>query len=401
MSAAPRAAVSGELKVLPGVTVSEEYNDNVLLTRENRRTDTITEFDPAVHLQYRALFWDWDVDYVYYYRVYAQRTVKDDTTHALTLVNNDRIIHDLLFLDLKDDYARVSLDVARDYTQENNIVNQTDRNIFFASPYVKRDLSPRTTFLAGYGYRNTWYKDPAAVGTTEYLGYVQFARELSSRLTTTVEVRSNNVDFKRTDRRVHYRDEEALLTGRYEYAADSVVSLGAGNSWWTLDYGQRVQRVFWEGVLRHSEGSAKFSMEAGTRFVPDPTAVVRREDRFGAAVKKEEQRFTVQMAGSFREYRDVTTNTLQETDTGISVFLGHQLSDTTNVNLDVAVDQYRSQLAAASSLTRYLGGLELVYLRSKTATISLSYRRGETHAPDNPSAGYYNNRIILEAHKTF
>jgi hypothetical protein len=106
------------------------------------------------------------------------------------------------------------------------------------------------------------------------------------------------------------------------------------------------------------------------------------------------------MTGSYREYRDAAAKDLQETGSGISALLSHQLGTSTSLTLDVAVDRYRNR-QAASSLTRFLGGARLEHARSNRITISLSYRRGETHAPDNPSTGYYNNRILLEAHKKF
>jgi uncharacterized protein (PEP-CTERM system associated) len=131
-------ADAAEYRVEPSLMVSEEYNDNIFLTPQNRQDDYISTFHPAVHFTYAASLWDWDLYYAYDYR-YFSRTYPhhDDMTDATraALSNLTRIVEDFFFLALRDDYSKVSLDVARDFTAQSPFVNQTDQNIATVNPY--------------------------------------------------------------------------------------------------------------------------------------------------------------------------------------------------------------------------------------------------------------------------
>jgi uncharacterized protein (PEP-CTERM system associated) len=134
-----------EYRIEPGITLSEEYNDNIFITPQNPVHDYILRVVPTIHLVYSAPFWEWDAAYAFDYRSYAQRSKKRDSTSFLTLSNHTSLSPDFFFLDVKDDYRRVSLDTVRDFTQQSLFVNQTDSNAFLITPYLKLNLSSHTT----------------------------------------------------------------------------------------------------------------------------------------------------------------------------------------------------------------------------------------------------------------
>src|SRR5512139_2578574 len=105
----PDDAGAAELQVLPSITVSEEWTDNVFLTRYNKIDDYITRAIPAFTLDHKTAFWDWHLDLAYDYRYYAKGSKSDDSTYRADIKNHTVLINNFFFLDVLDKYERVSL----------------------------------------------------------------------------------------------------------------------------------------------------------------------------------------------------------------------------------------------------------------------------------------------------
>jgi len=147
---------ASDVKIEPSITVSEEYNDNVLLQPQGEITDYITRINPGVRAEYNAPLWEWDIDYAYEYRHYARETTREDPIQRLNLLSRTRIIKDFFFLDVKDKYDMVSLITSRDYAQIGPLAFQylTKQNIFTVTPYLVFRPTQRTELTTGYEYRN-------------------------------------------------------------------------------------------------------------------------------------------------------------------------------------------------------------------------------------------------------
>jgi uncharacterized protein (PEP-CTERM system associated) len=185
----PLDVEGSEVRITPGIILSEEYNDNVFLATKNRSDDYITGIAPSLSLFYSAPNWDLDAAYNYNYRVFAKKTIRNESYQSLNLTNKNRIISGFFFLDVKDQYQRVSLDVIRDYTQESNFVNQTDMNQLIINPYFVLKPSSRMTVTTGYIYMDTWYKDPLAIKRKDHIGYADVTQDISLRSAIVAGVR--------------------------------------------------------------------------------------------------------------------------------------------------------------------------------------------------------------------
>ena len=65
----PRAA---PLTILPSITISEEYNDNVNLSNANRTSDWITGFTPALNVIYESATYRLSAGYNFTAEMYAR-----------------------------------------------------------------------------------------------------------------------------------------------------------------------------------------------------------------------------------------------------------------------------------------------------------------------------------------
>jgi hypothetical protein len=394
-----READATEYRIQPSLMVSEEYNDNIFLTPLNRQDDYITTFRPAVHFSYAASLWDWDVNYAYDYR-YFSRTYPhhDDKSDATTasLSNLTRIVEDFFFLALRDDYSKVSLDVARDFTAQSPFVNQTDQNIASVNPYFVLHSGTRTMVNVGYIYRNVWYKDPTAIGKVDNTGYAEMAHELTSKLSTTIgsrytQSRNDVQDYTRFD---------AFAGMNYEYVEGSSLYGTIGNIWFNTENGSDVIQPFWDVGFNHQFPKFSFSFETGLRYIEDPFRVLRRQDRYIATIRREIERTTYSVAGGFVEYRNAYTKHLEETSYTVGSNIVHKISTNSKISLDLSYQRLEDNVNKTYT-ELYLSGGRYEYLLLENLTLALEYRYTNSFSPDIFENDYFNNRYTIEVKKVF
>ena len=240
-------ADAAEYRIEPSITVSEEYNDNVFLTTQNRESDYITRVHPAVHFSSKAPLWDWDVAYAYDYWYLARTSPHHNDTHTVGLTSLTRIVNDFFFLALRDDYSRVSLDVTRNFAAQSFFVNQTDQNIGSVNPYFVLQPGARTSVKLGYIYQNIWYKDPNAIEKADHIGYAEMVHEITSRLSTTVGFRY--IQDKNAIQ--NYRKSDASAGMTYEYIEGSSLYGTIGNSWMDFENAGQETQPFWDAGFNH------------------------------------------------------------------------------------------------------------------------------------------------------
>ncbi|HEY6012123.1 MAG TPA: TIGR03016 family PEP-CTERM system-associated outer membrane protein [Nitrospirota bacterium] len=399
---APQNLGASEFRAQTALTVSEEYNDNIYLTPDNMIDDYITTVSPAFHLLYNAPFWDWDVNYRYLYRYYADTiegadsTHKTDKSHTLSLINRNRIVRDFLFLDIRDTYTRVSLDVTRDFTQESNVVNQSDQNVFSVNPHFVLRPTSQMTVTTGYTYQNTWYKDPTAIDSTDNIGAIDLTQELSTRS-------SLIAGYKYTDdvNDINgYRRNDVYLGQYYDYADNSRLTGRIGNSWFDFEKTIPTSQLFWDVNFTHRYRTMTIIYDTGLRIIPDPRRVVRREDRYVVSIRRDVERTSLMVSGGMRQYRDVETKHLENTSYRLDGSVSHSMTTASKIILNGSVERLVDE-RIDDHINRYLTGARYEYAFRDNLTFALDYRWTNVYSPDVYAVNYYNNRYTVELRKSF
>ncbi len=392
-------ADAAEYRIEPSLMVSEEYNDNIFLTPQNRQEDYITTFRPAVHFSYKASLWDWDVNYAYDYR-YFSRTYPhhNDTGDATTaaLKNLTRIVKDFFFLALRDDYDKVSRDVARDFTAQSPFVNQTAQNIGSVNPYFALHSGATTSVIVGYIYRNVWYKDPTAIDKVENTGYTEMDHELTSRLSTTIgfrytQARNDVQDYTRYD---------AYAGMIYEYTEGSRLYGTIGSIWFNTENESEVIQPFWDVGFNHKFPKFSFSLETGLRYIEDPTRVLRREDRYIATIRRVVERTSYYVSASLLEYRNALTKHLEETSYIVGGNIDHEISTNSKIMFDLSYQRLENNVYKTYT-ELYLSFGRYEYLLLENLALVLEYRYTNSYSPDIFENDYYNSRYIIGLKKVF
>ena len=389
-------AACAEYTIEPAITVSEGYNDNILLEPTDTLDDYITRVVPSLHLTYKAPLWDWDLFYAYDYRYFAKNKLIDDDTHRLRLSGLTRLIKEFLFLDIRDTYGRTSTNIVRDFTLESLFLNQTDKNIAIVNPYAVARLSARTTLTPGYQYRNVWYEDPASIDKADHIGYADVSHELSARTTMTVGAK-----YTRTETDIlNYSRTDLSIGERYEYAEDSSVWLTIGNSWFRSELWDTTSQVFWDAGIIRVFRTYTLSFTSGITYIDDPDRTVRRQDRYVADFRKKTERLSIGAMAGLWEYRGAVTKRLEERRYGTSGSLGYEITPNMQGVLSLTIDRFEDSQFDTYT-TRYITGIRFNYAVGRTVTASIDYRYTDSYSPYSFDDNYENNRIFVEIKMQF
>ncbi|HXY54424.1 MAG TPA: TIGR03016 family PEP-CTERM system-associated outer membrane protein [Nitrospirota bacterium] len=405
----PGDAVSADIKALPSIAVSEEYNDNVFLTRYNKVDDYITSVIPAFTLDYKTPLWTWHLDLAYDFRYYAKRSETGDSTILANLNNHTELVKNLFFIDILDTFTRASLDTARDWTTESTFVNVTRENIFTFNPYLVMRSESRYTPILGYKYVNTWYKDPTAIGTVDNIGYAEMITDLSSKVTFTTGVR-----FTQDTNDVQNYDQTVVYAGpKYTYAQNSFVYLLIGESFlnWTSGVPTGIftyqccyttNHVIWDTGITHRYSTVTVAYQMKSDYIHDPTRVLRREDLYVGTVSKTDPRTTYQVSVGYYEYRNAQTNHLENTTYGLTGFLTHVLSPTLTFHIVESIERLEDYTVSPYTvISLWHTGVSFDRIIRPDLTLNLEYEFTNSYCPENYSDNYINNRFIVGLSKRF
>lgn len=389
-------AGGGEFSFQPSISVSEEYNDNIALSNENKKEDYITRFLPSISFKYEAPLWKLDASYLYDYRYYAKGNRENETAHNINANGNVEIFKNLLFLNVSDEYKKVSLDVTRDYTKESLFANQSDRNIFTLNPYFIFRASSLTTIKTGYIYADTWYKDPAAVDKTDHTAYVEASHELSQKMTLNGGFRHIKQDSKKND----FDKDEVYIGSKYEYAEGSFLFLNIGNSWIDLKNSDGYSKIFWDAGITHRFTYVTASLLSSVKYEENPEGAPKKRDVYIASFTTELPRTLFNISFTFSEYRNLETKELDTRSYGANGNIKYEITPKLTGNLSGLIEKLERKLLNTNT-RRYITGLSLDYEAFKNLAFSLAYSYSDSYSPKTTTENYKNNRLIATISKKF
>lgn len=240
-------AAHAELKLTPGLIVREEYNDNIDLTKDNRRDDFITTVAPSLNALIDTNLLKLSLDYGLYFKLFAKHSDENETSLAKTQrVRFDTTynpIRDILFLKVSDVYARLPIDERRQVAAGNDFVNTTDSNILTVNPYIVLPLTSSINFTAGYTYKNTWYDDPDGETAQDHTATGRLTKTFGERLSLYGEYAY----------RTHRPKENINVFTTYLRTVTAGYSVG--DTFYVTNFlplGESVQETGWNGYDTHT-----------------------------------------------------------------------------------------------------------------------------------------------------
>ena len=398
-------AQGAEFEVHPSLAVSEEFTDNVFETNTNRISDYITRVLPGIALSYRAPVLTGDLNYVFDFRHYARNTRGDETTHTLSAKGHLVAVENFMFLDVSDEYQRVSLDVARDVTKESLFLNQSDRNVAKVSPYLTFNPTERIRVKTGYRFIDTRYFDSIGIDKMDHVATLDMAYELSKSFSLT----AGYTFIRETADIGNFNQHQSLGGFRYEYADTSFLFAQAGYTWTSYDSGQKFNSIVWNAGITHTFNTVTGTVMTGVRYDEDPLRNITKESFVSGSIEKRLTRGSFSLSSQYSEFKLTRTDTFQtiafelpKRKYGVTAGCQYDLTADLSSRLAIAAENYvYEQPLTDSNTRRYQVDSGLSYLLAKQLTASLTYIYVAYHSPDIVSDNRHVNRAMIEIRKTF
>lgn len=406
LMASVSAAWGAEFRITPSFGISEEANDNIREQAGSGRSEYITRVQPGAALRYEGGSSLLDASYNLDYRYYARNTRSEEFNHNGSLSGTFGFFEKFLTLEMKDTFSRVSLDIARDVTQESVLVNQTDQNLASVSPYLTWRLGGKGTLKTGYRYNDARYwHSTSAIDKRTNSAFADYAYQLSERMTLNAGYTFSDTDTETS----RYKEHDVSGGFRYEYGNNSFLFGSVGNSWLDFSTGQKISDMFWDVGASRDFGLLIANLETKVQYTEDPLTLSTQETTYKGGLEKVLTRGRLAFNASYSEFKvtlfpeqnrrrlQLTLDGSQELLTGLIgkvSLLGERLSNqSSNSGEPISNANARYRLMGTGTLTWTIGdGVTLAGTYSH-----ISYR----NELDSDSGTIEVNRGILEVRKTF
>lgn len=391
----PLRAAAEDWKIAPVFTASESWTDNLFNEERDKKSDFVTRLIPAVSLDYQAARVDLDGDYALDYRYYANGNRGSEAVHFLDL----RALfnyNEWAYLDVGEQFARVSLDSTRDYREESLFRNQSDRNVFFISPYIEYRPSARSTLKGGFRYVDTDYEESSGDDKKDAIFFLESTYDLSDRTT----LRGGYTFIDEDSTLEDHRKQDLWVGLKVQAGKNSSVFGTVGYTWIEFTGGPEKDEFFWDFGVTHDFGLLLATAAFGVTYLEDPERIILRQENYRLALSRDWSRSRLSATVSVSDYYDVAIDELDVRRYGISSSFNHELGERWIGLAAFSADKFEEKFDDTWT-RRLIGRLGLSYLFAEDLTGTLTYYWIDSHSPEQPGDRYETNQVVLEARKVF
>jgi predicted porin len=394
----------GTIVITPMVTVSETYDDNIFLDKNNTKSDYITTVSPGIGFSVTSRDNGMDLFYAPTFVKYHEYSGNDTTRHNARLHLWQEMGKSWRF-DLKEDYLKSeeSSEVSFADYEERQRTRHTrytyDRNALDGA--VRYQFGPEDTLTAGYRHDILENKDPLLDDTEEHGPYVKAVYWFDKQNGMDLGYRFTKTSFERNDGDPSGDDfdgHEADVRYRYRFDQRTEGYLGYGYTRRIFDKPSRKDRTVHEGtagVTHHFSPLTSLALDVGY-YKPDGYGTENDTGHmsYGATLNRKFERGTISLRGRGgwdEDYLDAEQR-------------GYTRYWTVGADADYAVTRDVTAYAGASyRKNEYLSniedgtyrgrcGLRMSFLRWYSIGLEYAYLNRRS---DDPNDEYVDNRIML------
>ncbi|HDH04483.1 MAG TPA: TIGR03016 family PEP-CTERM system-associated outer membrane protein [Nitrospirae bacterium] len=393
-----------KLTVVPGVSVKEEYNDNIFLDVSSKEDDFITTVSPGVELEYsHGKSLDMRLDYGLNFRFYSDHSNLNDTsireTQNVEFQSQARPFN-RVFIDISDVYDRVPVDVRERFAIDNAYSNMTDRNTFSVSPYMILPLTSTISTTIGYSYSNIWHRAEEPVDSYSHSAFMTIDKRFSSKINAALKYRylAYRPELSGDGTSVNEYDRHEGSVGIVYQATEGFRINGeVGRSQTDFQGTDNTKTTFWNIGTDYNFGSSNIGATYNYSLNDSPISGSFKSSRIDLRLETGRVlRLIVNPYYSSDKYININR---KDKITGVAFNISKPLSGKVNASLDAELER-QELLPEDEKVRRYSLGSSLDYRLSEGITAGIGYRYNERDS-DTGADEFQNNIVRLQAKLTF
>lgn len=145
-------AASSSITIVPRISVTETYTNNVSLSSTNKQSELITQISPGIRLSSNGGRVKGSLDYSLTEQVYARGTSGRRSQNSLNAVANIEAVDNWAFVDVSGVIGQQSISAFGAPIGDGSALNgnSTETSVFRLSPYVRGRLGSTAEYQARY-----------------------------------------------------------------------------------------------------------------------------------------------------------------------------------------------------------------------------------------------------------
>ncbi len=392
----PAISFSADSGLQPSISVSEEYNDNVLNAQTHRDEDFITRVLPGFTGYYRTSRLNVDGSYFLDVNYYARKTYTSTAAHRLQLQSSAELLKNLAFLKVDDSFEKVSLDPARNRSAESVFQGQTDRNSFKAEPFLRFNPASTNTTTVGYRYLNTRYKGEGNADKRDHVFFLSSVFELTGLDTFVVSAehtKENNTFLK-------FEKDDVFLGYTHVFSEGSDIFASVGLSVFNPENGDSYENVFWRAALNHDFGLFALSLSTAAALSENPQSTPQWNYSYVASLRRKFARSDASLGFVLEEFKNALTEEIKTRKYGVSLNYSYEVTPRLMSVFSATGEKFELK-EQFTYTTRFLFSSSATYSFTDDFSASLVYNFIHLNSPGIPVDNYRTNRVIAEFRKAF
>lgn len=394
-----RGAGAAEFKVVPTFTLSEEYNDNIFQDTTDAQHDFVTRVQPGIAMNWQGKGLAGNAAYGLDYQHFARGTNSDHYNNNALLNANFSCFEDFLKLDLGDTYTRVSLNLTRDTVTESLVVNQTEQNVAYASPYLNWPLSGRSTLKTGYRFTDIRYGGSSGIDKDEHDAFAELTHEISTKLTANA-----GYDFVYTAAEpTSYHRNDIYAGFKYDLGNGTTMYGRVGNSWVNFSNGVSQSNRIWEARVSKDFSLLVASIGSKVLYTEDPSTLLTKVTSYDASLSKTLKRGGVTLVGSYSQYETTQPGVPDDQDQVLISIAGYyDLQSPLRIKSSFSGDHVSDGTGTGTNLPyHFVATAGLDYTMNAHTILSLNYSHISYRNEIGSATGAVEvNRVIVEMRLT-
>lgn len=397
---------SGEFILDPNLSISEEHNDNIYLTKDNKKEDFITHVMPGFYSRYLTPLWDWRGTYQFDYSHYDFNNHGDEFVHYLDGAVNMRLIDNFMFFDIIDNFQRVSLYPYQNTQELSQFVNQTNRNIFRVSPYFKFNPTKTLTLTTGYQFSNTSYSNTSNSSfgdnvlrprdMVEHVVFITSDYEINPKFYYNAGITYSYIIVNP----LNYSRLTPTAGFSYGHVDRTLLDAAVGISWLNFENGLRRVNPFWKLHLSQNFHTWTASLKSLVTYNDEPVYSSSRTYSHLGKLSKSFRRANLEFSTGYSE----TTNLYSEEGVARRTWIGmyslYEFTPRLKGFLELSANKYAGTGVYNGYPYKFVVGTRIDYFLMKQLKCSLSYQHSSyQNSIGNSGSSLSDNRVILQIGK--
>jgi len=159
------------LSVVPRISISERYSNNIGLSSTNQQSEFVTQISPGISIRSNAGRLRGNFDYSLNELVYARGTAARQSQNALSSALSLEAVEGFAFVDFNGSIAQQAVSaLCKPSTDGSSInANSTETSVFRLSPYLRGNLGGFANYELRYGWTSSRSADVSVsnISTTD------------------------------------------------------------------------------------------------------------------------------------------------------------------------------------------------------------------------------------------